>query len=72
MKKSDREGQISFDITYLWNLENHTNELNYRKEKDSQTENKLWLPKGKDGAGEINYNFEINIYTLLYMYRSYV
>ena len=35
--KSDREGQISQDITYMWNLKNNTNELIYKTEKDSQT-----------------------------------
>ena len=35
---------------------------------DSQTEEKknLWLPKGKPGGG-INLEFEIKIYTLLYV-----
>ena len=35
--KSDREGEISYDIPYMWNLKrNDTNELNYKTEKDSQ------------------------------------
>ena len=29
--------QISYDITYMWNLKNDTNELTYRTETDSQT-----------------------------------
>ena len=34
--KSDRERQISFDITYMWNLKKkkETNELIYKTEKD--------------------------------------
>ena len=35
--KSDRERQISCDITYMWNLKNYTNELVYKTEIDSQT-----------------------------------
>ena len=33
--KSDRERQIAYDITYMWNLKNDTTELIY--ETDSQT-----------------------------------
>ena len=29
--------QISYDITYMWNLKNDTNELVYQTEIDSQT-----------------------------------
>ena len=34
--ESDRERQISYDITYMWNLKNNTNELIYKTETDSQ------------------------------------
>ena len=35
--KSDGERQISYDITYMWNLiKNDTNELIYKTETDSQ------------------------------------
>ena len=44
------ESQILHDITYRWNLKNSTNELIYKSEMDSQTEN-LWLPKRKEGEG---------------------
>ena len=30
--KSDRERQISYDITYMWNIKNHTSELIYKTE----------------------------------------
>ena len=34
---SDIERQISYDIAYMWNLKNnHTNELIYKIETDSQ------------------------------------
>ena len=35
--KSDREKQISYDMSYIWNLKNDTNELIYKVEIDSQT-----------------------------------
>ena len=35
--KSDRERQISYDITYMWNLKYDTNKLICETETDSQT-----------------------------------
>ena len=36
--KSDREGEIPYDIPYMWTLKrNNTNELIYKTETDSQT-----------------------------------
>ena len=45
------------------------NELIYKTEIDSQTqETNLWLPKGKGrGEGQTNFEFGINRYRLLYM-----
>ena len=37
--KSERERQISYDITYVWNLKYDTNEPIY------ETETHLWLPR---------------------------
>ena len=34
--KSDRERQVLYDITYMWNLKNNSNESTYRTETDSQ------------------------------------
>ena len=49
------ERQKSFDITYMWNLKQDTNELIGKRETDSQTLKNLWLPKGtvrgKGGLG---------------------
>ena len=44
--KSDREGEILYDIPYRWNLQgNDTNELIYKTETDPQTSRRsLWLP----------------------------
>ena len=33
--KSERERQIPYDITYMWNLKYDTNEPIYKTEKDS-------------------------------------
>ena len=35
--KSERERQIPYDVTYIWNLKYDTNELTYETETDSQT-----------------------------------
>ena len=35
--QSEKERQISYDITYMWNLKYDTNELIYKTEIDSQT-----------------------------------
>ena len=38
--------QISYNITYVWNLKNNTNELTDKTEKDSHTEKtNLWVTK---------------------------
>ena len=46
---SDREGEISYDIPYMWYLKrNDTNELTYKTITDSQTVIKeLWLLAGR-------------------------
>ena len=49
--KSDRETQISYDIPYMWHLKCGINELIYKLERDSQTENELVVTKGKRGQG---------------------
>ena len=44
-----------YDITYVWNLKNNTNEYIYKTETDSQTyKTNLWLSKGKGGGRRIN------------------
>ena len=35
--KSERERQVSYDITYMWNLKYGINEPIYKTETDSQT-----------------------------------
>ena len=48
--KTDREGEISYDIPYLWDLKrNDTDKLTYKRERDLQTlRTNLWLPRGRD------------------------
>ena len=48
--KPDREGEIPYDITYMWSLKrNGTNELTYKTEGDPQTQKtNLWLPGGME------------------------
>ena len=36
-KQNKLEKQIPYDITYMWNLKNDTNECIYKTEMDSQT-----------------------------------
>ena len=63
--KPDREKQILYDITYMWNLKNNTNECICKTETDSDIENKLVVTEGERGGGT-NWEFGINRYTLLY------
>ena len=35
--KSEREKQVLYDITYMWNLKYDTNEHIYKTQPDSQT-----------------------------------
>ena len=44
--KSERERQMPYDITYMWNLKYNTNEFIYETETDSQTQK----TKGKGGG----------------------
>ena len=44
--KPDRERQLSYDITYKWNLKNGATDLIYKTKADSQKQKaNLWLPK---------------------------
>ena len=65
---SQTEKDKYHDTAYMWNLKkNDTNEIIYKTEIDSQKQKtNLWLPKGKGGGG-VNWEFGIDIYTLLYL-----
>ena len=64
--KLERERQIPYDITYMWNLKGGTNEPIYRTETDSQTQRTvLWLLRGKDGRWTMNLaSVDANYYIL--------
>ena len=49
--KSDREKQIPFDITYMWNVKYDTNELTKQKQTHRHRKQIYGYQKGK-GVGE--------------------
>ena len=57
---------MSYDITYIWNLEKGTNGLIYQTEVESQMQKTNFGYQGIRGE-EINWETEIDIYTLLYI-----
>ena len=52
---SQKEKDIPYDITYIWNLTYDTNEASYRKENHGLGEHTCSLPRGRgrewDGLG---------------------
>ena len=50
--KSDRERQIPYDITDVWNLKYGTNELIYETETESQTQRTDCGYQGGESVGE--------------------
>ena len=65
--KSERERQVPYDITYLWNLKQDTNEPTYKPETDSQTQRAdLWLPwwgRGEGWTGSLGLDWEMQTIT---------
>ena len=52
--KSDRERQLSYDISYIWNLKNNTNELTYEiRNRFTDIEANLLLPKRNRGRDKL-------------------
>ena len=51
MKKSDRERQIPYDITCMWNLKYDTNELIYETDTNAQAQKRLVVANGKEAGG---------------------
>ena len=51
LSTSERERQISHDITYMWNLKYDTNELIYITEIDSQTREQTYGCQGEGVGG---------------------
>ena len=49
--KSDREGEISYDISYVWNIKrNDTNEVAYKTDRVTDLENEFMVAQGNDGG----------------------
>ena len=65
------EWQISYAITYMWNLKNtYTSQLIHKTETEAKTQKtNLQLSKGKEGA-ETNQVFRISKYKLLYIKQT--
>ena len=51
LSKSERQRQIPYDITYMWNLKQDLREDTYETETDSDIENKLMVAKGEGRIG---------------------
>ena len=49
--KSDREGEISYDISYVWNINrNDTNEVAYKTDTVTDLENEFMVAWVNDGG----------------------
>ena len=67
--KSDRKRQISYDITYRWNLEKKEYKWTYLQNRNRHTEleNKIAVTKRGEGGGRDKLGVWMNIYMLLYI-----
>ena len=65
--RSDRERQISYDITYMWNLKEKMIQMRSSKKTDteSQTSKTNYSYQRGHVGGGMNQEFEINLHTLL-------
>ena len=63
MKVNQTMRQMSYDITYMWNLKIGTNELTCKTEKTSQTLKNSRLTKGIGGRkGGVDWGFEMEMF----------
>ena len=63
-KMSERERQITYDITYIWNLIYSTNEPSHRKETHGLREQTCGCQGGRGGCG-MDWDFGVNRCKLL-------
>ena len=49
--QSDRERQILYDVTYMWNLKNNTNEYTKQKQTHRLRKQTYGYQRGKVGRG---------------------
>ena len=60
---SQKERQITYDITYMWNLKHDTNDHIYETEIVLQMQRTdSWLPKEIEGRGGKDWEFETSRY----------
>ena len=64
--KSERERQISYDITYIWNLKHGTNEPKNRN-RLSDIENKFVIAKGEGEGSGMDRKFGVSRCKLLHL-----
>ena len=60
LSQSEREIQISCDITYMQNLKYGTDEPVYKTETDSQTWRKICDCQGGEGGSGMDWEFEVS------------
>ena len=66
--KSDRERQISYDITYIWNLKKwYKWTYLWNRNRLTDLENELMVTWGDGWEAGLDWEFGIDIYTLLYL-----
>ena len=66
--KSDRERQISYAITYMWNLKKWYKWIySQNRNRVTDVENKLMVTRWEREGGGINWEIGIDIHTLLYI-----
>ena len=53
LSKSERQRQIPYNTTYMWNLKQDLREDTYETETDSDIENKLMVAKGEGRIGSL-------------------
>ena len=66
--KSDRERQLPYAVTYVWNL--NTTQVNSSTKETHRHRTGLRLPRGKGGGGRIDWGFAGSRYKLLYTGRT--
>ena len=66
--KSERERQIPYDITYMWNVKYNTNQHIHETKTDSLIQRTdLWLPRGREFRGGKDWEFGISRGKRLYI-----
>ena len=71
LSKSDKERQILYDITYIWDLKYDTNEPIYETETDSQTRRTDLLAKGEGHGRGMAQEFSVSRCKLLHLEWMY-